>query len=256
MGIMQTGTEDYVEQIAADLCALGLQPGSVVLVHSSLRSLGPVPGGAETVVRGFLRALGEDGTLLMPALSYENVNAEQPVFDVLRTPSCVGALPEYFRTRIGTLRSVHPTHSVAGIGARAEELLAGHEADTTPCGPHSPFSRLREVGGQLCFLGCGLRPNTSMHAVEEHITPPYLFGPELTYTLRLADGSERQQTYRRHGFTGWLQRYDRIADLLGPDALHTGTCLQAITHVINTRPMWDAALAALRNDPFHFVDPA
>jgi len=248
--------KDFVERIAADLVTAGLQPGGVVLVHSSLRSLGPVPSGAEMVVRGFMRALGKGGTLLMPALSYANVNAEQPVFDVLRTPSCVGALPEFFRTRIGTLRSVHPTHSVAGIGARAEGLLAGHEADSTPCGPNSPFSRLREIGGQLCFLGCGLRPNTSMHAVEEHIAPAYLFGPDRTYTLRFTDGSECQQTYRTHGFKGWLQRYDRIADLLGPDALHTGACLQATVHILDTHPLWDVALAALRDDPFHFVDPA
>ena len=255
MGIMQTGTEDSVEQVAADLRAAGLRPGGVVLVHSSLRSLGPVPGGAETVVRGFLRALGKGGTLLMPALSYASVNAEQPVFDVLHTPSCVGALPEYFRTRTGTLRSVHPTHSVAGVGAQAKALLAGHEADTTPCGPHSPFSRLREAGGQLCFLGCGLRPNTSMHAVEEHIMPPYLFGPELTYTLRFADGTERRQTYHRHGFKGWLQRYDRLAGLLGPDALQTGACLQATVHLLDIPALWDAALAALRRNPLYFVEP-
>jgi len=249
-------SENFVERIAADLVAAGLQPGGVVLVHSSLRSLGPLPGGAETVVRGFMRALGRGGTLLMPALSYENVNAEQPVFDVLRTPCCVGALPEYFRARIGTLRSVHPTHSVAGVGARAEELLAGHDEDTTPCGPNSPFSRLRDAGGKLCFLGCGLRPNTSMHAVEEHVAPPYLFGADLTYILRFADGSERRKTYRRHGFAGWVQRYDRIGDLLGSDSLRTGACLQATVHIIDTRPMWDAALTALRDNPFHFVDPA
>jgi len=248
--------DEFVERIAGDLRAAGLRRGGVVLVHSSLRSLGPVPNGAETVVRAFLRALGEEGTLLMPALSYAHVNAGQLVFDVLRTPSCVGALPEYFRTRAGTLRSMHPTHSVAGIGPLAESLLAGHEADTTPAGSHSPFSRLREAGGQLCFLGCGLRPNTSMHAIEEHVVPSYLFGPELTYTLRFADGAERRQTYRTHGFRGRRQRYDRIAGLLDSDALRTGTCLQTTVHLLDTPPMWDAALAALRRDPLYFVEPA
>ena len=38
------------------------------------------------------------------------------------------------------------------------------------------------------MLGCGLQPNTSMHAIEEMVKPPYLFGPPLTYHLVLADG--------------------------------------------------------------------
>ena len=113
-------------QIANDLTALGLREGGVGLVHASLRSLGTVPGGAETVVCGLLRALGENGTLLMPALSYASVGINNPIFDVLHTPSCVGALPEYFRTRPSTIRSVHPTHSVCGVGSKAESLLNEH----------------------------------------------------------------------------------------------------------------------------------
>ena len=33
------------ERIAADLRALGVKAGGVLLVHSSFKSLGPVPGG-------------------------------------------------------------------------------------------------------------------------------------------------------------------------------------------------------------------
>ena len=32
----------------------GICPGDIVVVHSSFRSLGPVEGGAETVISGFL----------------------------------------------------------------------------------------------------------------------------------------------------------------------------------------------------------
>ncbi len=246
--------EEIVERIATELLTIGLHPGGVVLVHSSYHALGPVPGGAETVVRGFLRALGAEGTLLMPALSYNFVNVRQPLFDVRATPSNVGYLPEYFRTRFGTLRSLHPTHSVCGVGARAALLLGQHGKDITPCGEHSPFSRLREVAGQVCFLGCGLRPNTSMHAVEEHVVPPYLFGPDITFRLREPNGREHEQLYHTHGFMGIQQRYDRLADLLGPDALHTGHCLHAHTYILDAPPMWEAALTALRGDPFALVD--
>ena len=160
------------EMMVRDLRGLGVRSGDTVLVHSSLRSLGPVPDGPETVIRGLLDALGPEGTLLFPALSYRTVTALNPVFDQLHTPCCVGGLPEYFRTRPGTLRSVHPTHSMSGVGRHAAELFREHHLDTTSCGPHSPFHRLREVGNWVLFIGCGIGPNTSMHAVEELFSPP------------------------------------------------------------------------------------
>ncbi|MHC4717374.1 MAG: AAC(3) family N-acetyltransferase, partial [Planctomycetota bacterium] len=159
--------------MAEELVAAGVRPGGVVLVHSSLRALGTVPGGPETVVAALLRAVGPDGTLLMPALSYASVGRDSPVFDARHTPSCVGAVSEHFRTRPGTIRSVHPTHSVCGVGRQAAEMLADHHLDTTPVGPRSPFRRVPDYGGQVLMLGCGLRPNTSIHGVEELAEPPY-----------------------------------------------------------------------------------
>jgi len=89
--------EKTVEEIASDLKTLGIQPCDIVLVHSSLKSLGYVNGGPETVIQGLLRAVGDDGTLLMPALSY----GQEPhdVHGTHETPSNVGAIPEYFRKR-------------------------------------------------------------------------------------------------------------------------------------------------------------
>ena len=83
--------------VAEGAAALGVRRGDRLLVHSSLRSLG---GGfsPDDVIRGLLEALGEEGTLMFPALSYESCNAGHPVFDVLRTPSNVGVIPEKFRT--------------------------------------------------------------------------------------------------------------------------------------------------------------
>jgi len=241
------------EQLTADLLALGIRPGGIVLVHSSLRSLG-ARHEPEMVVQALLAALGEQGTLLMPALSYQSVGPNQPIFDARRTPSCVGGLTEYFRTRAGTIRSLHPTHSVSGVGARAAEVLAGHEQDETPCGPHSPFARLPELKGQILFLGCGLRPNTSMHAIEEHVEPPYLYGPVYDYTIVRPDNSEIAMRVRSHNFAGWAQRYDRIANVMVA-GLTSGPLLQATGHLLEAAVMWPAALAQLRHDPLYFVEP-
>lgn len=246
--------DEAVAKICEGVLASGLRRGGTVLVHSSLSSMGHVPGGAETVILGLLEALGAEGTLLLPALSYRYVDMARPVFDVRKTPSNVGAVPEHFRTRQGTRRSVHPTHSVCGVGARAEEMLGAHHLDETPCGAHSPFRKLRDDGGQILFLGCGMRPNTSMHGVEELVEPPYLFGETVDYRAVLPDGQEIGGRCRRHNFPGWMQRYDRVAPLLNDGGLRLGRVLEADVAVVDCEPMWAQALAALNRNAFFFVE--
>lgn len=233
-----------------DLRALGLQPGDVVMVHSSFRALGIAE--PELIIGALLGALGDAGTLLMPGLSYR----QQPptVHDTRSTPVCVGFLPEYFRTRPGTARSLHPTHSVCGAGGRAAELLAGHGDDTTPCGEHSPFHKLLDCSGKVLMLGCGLRPNTTMHAIEEYARPPYLFGPPRIYTITDASGRTFEKQYIPHDFAGFTQRYDRAADILAPPALRSGPVGRATAHLIDAAALRDAALEQLRRDPYYFVD--
>jgi aminoglycoside 3-N-acetyltransferase len=245
---------DAVQRIADDVLSVGVREGGLLLVHSSLRALGNVPGGPETVILGLLRALGPKGTLLMPALTYEHVRSAHPYFDVRQTPSNVGAIPEFFRTRPGTRRSVHPTHSVCGVGPLTDVLLGDHLLDSTPCGPHSPFHLLPQHEGQILMLGCGLRPNTSMHAIEELVEPPYLFAPPLSYQLVLDDGRALDRTYIRHNFMGWRQRYDRVEEVLDEDALKRDSVLAAQVFLIESLAMWDAVLKTMRQDPLHFVD--
>jgi aminoglycoside 3-N-acetyltransferase len=245
---------DVVCRMARDLAGLGVRKAGALLVHSSLKSLGKLPDGPETAVEGLLEVLGGEGTLLMPALSYETVNAENPVFDVLNTPSCVGALPEFFRRRPGAIRSVHPTHSACGIGPRAGSMLGEHVRDVTPCGENSPYFKLKEEAGQILFLGCGLKPNTSMHAVEELIEPPYLYNGWVDYRIRLADGSAAAMRVRSHGFKGWRQRYDRIETVMAGDGISAGRVLSADCFLLEAPALWRKAHQALKEDPLFFVD--
>ena len=243
-----------IKTMIENLRALGVREAGVLLVHASLRSLGKVEGGAETVVRGLLEALGTNGTLLFPALSYKSVGKTTPRFDVRNTPSCIGALPEYFRQRVGTIRSIHPTHSVSGIGKYAAELLGEHQKDTTPCGRYSPFHKLPHYNGQILFIGCGLRPNTSMHAIEELTEPPYLYSDTIEYDITDAAGKSLKMSVRSHNFDGWIQRYDRVAQVLDSEALRTGKVLDADCHLIKARALWSAAHQKLSEDALFFVD--
>lgn len=242
-----------VRQMARQFSALGVLPGDVLLVHSSLSALGFVSGGPAAVIDALTGVLGYEGTLLLPALSYASVGRKSPLFDVRHTPCCVGTIPEFFRSQSGVLRSVHPTHSVCALGKRAEEMTAGHELDTTPVGEHSPFRRLRDAGGKILMLGCGLRPNTSLHGVEELVEPPYLLGEAVDYRITLAAGNEIGMSVRRHQFDGWIQCYDRIEPLLSGAELRTGYVLSAYSHLMSAPAVWRVGLEALRKDAFVFV---
>lgn len=253
---MSTQTGAWIERIAADLHAVGVHAGDILLVHASLRACGPTPGGAATVLDGLRLALGPAGVLLMPALSYAAVTPEHPRFDLRMTPANVGIIAETFRRQPGVLRSLHPTHSVCGAGTAARSLLAAHRFDCTPCGLHSPFHLLPGVRGKILMLGCGLHPNTSFHAVEEIIRPPYLFGAPLDYELVDESGERTVRRYLTHNFAGVRQRYDRIAARLPASALRTGRVLAAPVHLLDAAAMWQVAIAALQVDPFAFVEAA
>ena len=239
-----------------DLKKLGVKEGGYLLVHSSYKSLGSSVASIEEVISNLQEAVGRGGTLLFPALSYETVNAESPYFDIANTPSCVGAIPEWFRKQAGVLRSMGATHSVTALGANAEEMVAGQENDDTPVGKNSPFRKLRDKGGQILMLGCGLKPNTSMHGVEELVNPSYLFKKEhISYTCKNWDGSTSEIAIRRHNFgNNTHQRYDRLKFVLPKDVLKKGMVLEAECYLIEAKPMWDIAEGILREDPLFFVD--
>lgn len=248
-----------VEKVKNDAQNLGLQKGDIVLMHSSLKSLGNSTTALE-LLTGLTEALGvaeSGGTLVLPALSYEHCNPSNPIFDYHKTPSNVGAIPEFFRTNFpGVLRSLCPTHSCCAVGAKAEYLTQSQHLDTTPCGANSPFRKLYELGGKLLFVGCGTRPNTSMHAVEELIEPSYLWGGSYEYTLVDKDGNKIKMQCKAHGFADVIQRYDRVESLLSDAAgeITYGKILDAECVLMDAKAVWEKALEKYREDQYYFVD--
>lgn len=236
--------------LVSQLQALGLGRGDVVIVHASFKALGVKE--PELILMALGEVLGNTGALLMPALSY----LQQPpdIHDTNLTPTCVGFLSEYFRRRPGTVRSLHPTHSVCGVGAQLSSWLGDHLEDCTPCGPHSPFYKILHAPGKILMLGCGLAPNTAMHALEEHAPPPYLFAAPKIYTMTDASRRTFEKEYIPHNFQGVTQRYDRLADLLADSDMSRGMVGNAPSFLIRGEALLEAPLARLRAEPFYFVD--
>ncbi len=61
------------------LTKAGVMQGQTVMVHTSLSSLGFVCGGAQTVIESLMECVGENGTILMPAQSWKNLDPETGV---------------------------------------------------------------------------------------------------------------------------------------------------------------------------------
>ena len=183
-----------VADLMDGLARLGIGPGDTVLMHSSLKSLGRMAGGADGVIDGLLAAVGPAGHALVPTHSYCYVRNDPikeaelstaaaagagdgiPAFayDPAATPSRVGFITEVFRNRPGAVRSAHPTHSLAAIGPKAHYLMSGHTPTGGTFNIAGPHGRYVRWGAKVLFLGIDLSSNTTYHAVEEWLDLPYL----------------------------------------------------------------------------------
>ena len=219
---------DYstVDTLTAQLRALGVRRGAVVLVHSSYKSLGEVIGGPQAVVEALLAAAG---TVVVPthtpensdpagwanppvpAVWWEPIRREAPGFDPARTPASrwMGRLSELVRAWPGARRSDHPQVSFAAVGPRAAAVVDGHSL-TGSLGEASPLGAIYRMDGQVLLLGVGHDANTSLHLGEtRQPSPP-------THTA----GS----VVRGRGWTTWTEVDVDASDFeaLGHDFEQTG----------------------------------
>jgi len=176
--------------LAAELRALGVTAGSVVLVHSSLSSLGWVCGGPVAVAGALLDAVGTAGTVAVPTHTTGNsdpagwsnppvppswwptIREQMPAFDAQITPSTgMGAIAELVRTLPGARRSAHPQTSFAAVGPHAEQITSGHALDCA-MGERSPLARIYDLRANVLLLGVGHASNSSFHLAEYRMPNP------------------------------------------------------------------------------------
>ena len=175
------------------------------MVHCRMSALGHVVGGAESVVRALLDALGPEGTLVaytgwqdappdeLDALGEEVRHAylaEHPPYDprVALSRRDHGRVPEALRTWPGARHSGHPEAGVAAVGPLAEAITVGHPYDDA-YGAGTPYARLVELGGRVAMLGAPLDTMTLVHHAEAVAEVPGK--RRVSYRYPILEGSER-----------------------------------------------------------------
>jgi len=239
--------------IAAGFRALGVRPGDIVLMHSSLSAFGRVDGGADAVIDGALDALAPEGTLVVPTLTgHADLRPENPPHFDLRTQPCwTGLIPETLRQRAEAIRSIHPTHSCAAIGAQAEELTRDHYRSPTPCGLTSPYFRVAAAGGRIAMVGCALNVCTTCHTVEELANLDYVCQPEVAYGSCIGrDGRRIETPCRLHSYAGPDRDFPVLEPiLLERGLMRIGTVGACAVRLIDAMGLIETALDKLRFDP-------
>lgn len=177
-----------LDSLVEDLKNIGLQPGSTVIVHSSLSALGWVCGGAVSLILALEEVLRPFGNLVMPTHSgdlsdpsgWENpavpeswwptIRKSMPAFDPDLTPARgVGVVPEVFRKQADVIRSTHPQLSFAAWGENCFSILERHGLEYG-LGERSPLARIYDRDGFVLLIGVDHSVNTSLHLAEIRAT--------------------------------------------------------------------------------------
>lgn len=240
------------KSLTADLQNLGLTAGGPVVVHSSMRAVGPVVGGAAAVIHALQETLGPKGTLLFPNLNipHEFTAAHPPRFDLQRDPIRreLGILPQVFKESNAREFSRHPTHAMMGTGPQCAALFAGHESAGLPCGPGTPWWRLGESRGFILLLGATQQNNTSIHGPEE-VHADYQLSADLIEGVVFDRGVEYRVRSRLHRW-GNASDFSRINPWLErAGGLRRGRVGNAQSLLVDAAIFQAQVIARLRENP-------
>jgi len=181
------------------LADVGVKKGDTLLVHSSLSACGHIVGGAKTIIEAIIETIGPDGNFFVPTFQRSEcyLNGINKRWD--HRPSdrrdraseavrWVGVLPlEFMRLFPDSPRGLHISHSWAGWGPRAAEVLSHQAEDEPPFSDSSCPMIVKDMGGRILLFGSPVGHMSFVHCFETHFDLPGL-GPSY-YDVRLADGT-------------------------------------------------------------------
>lgn len=187
---------------------LNIKQNDVVIVHCSLKKIGYIVGGAQTLVDALLETLTEEGTLIVPYQRVDNTEPSRwenpgiepefckyvrdnfPAFDLNASEDYkMGALIKNMRIRKKLEISSHPVDAFIAIGKMAK-FICNFQSLDFPLGAMSPLIRMCDLKAKTLLLGVEYDCATIMH-LGEHLSQ------SIPYTLENSMIKSDSQTVRK-----------------------------------------------------------
>jgi len=165
----------------------GVRAGDVTLVHSAMRTMGLVEGGAQTVVDALLKLLGSTGTLVVPTFTFAHEATDDPIIDPAADRSEMGIITETARLHPDARRSTAFRHSFAAIGKRSQ-MIAENDPAMSPFDLRSSFGVMTALNTKVMLLGVTYSSSTSHHFAEFVCDVPYRQTIPMAVKVRQAAG--------------------------------------------------------------------
>lgn len=184
MSILNTPEFQSKKTLKKQFAELGVQEGDQIMVHSSLKSMGWIAGGAQAVVEALMETVAESGTIVMPAQSADNsdpvywmeppipedwhmeLRENLPAYDPHLTPlRGMGKIAECFHRHPETVRSPHPAHSFIAWGRDAADWMSEQPLEDS-FGSGSPLEKLMQADVKILLIGVGFDTCTALHYAE------------------------------------------------------------------------------------------
>lgn len=179
-----TKQPNTITSLKRDFKTLGVEKGSIIIMHSSLSKIGWTVGGPVSVIKALTQVLTSEGTLVMPTFTsgnsepsqWENppvpkswwgiIRKEMPAFEAKITPTrAMGRIVETFMNWPNVFQSDHPNISFTAWGKQAKFITENHGLEAE-LGENSPTSRLYDLNGQILLVGVNHENNSSLHLAE------------------------------------------------------------------------------------------
>lgn len=142
------------KQLVQELINIGIEKGDILNVKISIKSIGEVEGGVNTIIDSLLETVGSEGTIVCDSF----ISPFYSVFKCFKrncvsdryTSSYAGAFANVMINRPDAFRSSHPIQAFTAIGKDAETLTESFRGDSVPYG----FLRqIADMGGKNLRIG-------------------------------------------------------------------------------------------------------